>query len=550
MEAAQEHPPQGIVPALPKLEGAISERFLCRNSFIAFIAHVAPWFIIEEIHLLIADALERMIDGKYDRLMVFMPPRSGKTQLISQFFPAWYLGRNPEDKVLQVSYAAELASDNGRWVRDMVRDPIYQGIFPNVELRPDVKAAGRWMIRHGQKDKPEGIYYAAGVTGGIAGRGWNLGIIDDPLSEQDAISDIARQHVRSWYAPGFYTRRQPERNMAVLMSTRWAADDLPAHLLDMQKEPGADKWHVLEIPAILTKRSANQLRKWSKKAHFWDEIRARERKKDDDNAILVPEKPIAYRENDSYAPRRWPLKQLLRTKANMTPRAWSALYQQQPVEDEGHILKRASWRKWTGDPPECFEIVAYYDTAIEEDEEADFSARTTWGLFEHMGLTNVILIEAWHDRVALSQEHSEEKEPGLLDLMVDHAIRFDVDRVMIEKRASGSWLVKEARRRRVPARPWLPPRALGPRNKGKVPRAHFASIALDGGCVWYVDRLWAHEVIDECANVPFGAHDDLADTVTMALIDLRERWKLELKGFDEPDDDEDEDDLQPVRAYG
>jgi hypothetical protein len=208
--------------------------------------------------------------------MIFEPPRTGKTQLISKFFPAWYIGKHPSDQIMQVSYKAELSTDHGRAVRDTLTDPIYQQIFPGIGLRPDAKAAGRWMIKPGTQGKKAGEYYAAGVTGGIAGRGWNLGIIDDPLSEQDAASDVAREYVRNWYGPGFYTRRQPERNAAVIMSTRWAADDLPGHLLSLQdNDPMADRWRVVEVPAVLTQKSAERLNLYTDMAHFYDCIRLR-----------------------------------------------------------------------------------------------------------------------------------------------------------------------------------------------------------------------------------------------------------------------------------
>ena len=518
-----------------------AERRLCRTSLIDFIVAVAPWFVVEEVHLQLTEELEAVERGEIDRLMIFEAPRTGKSQVISRFFPAWYVGKRPQDQILQTTHTAELSVDHGRAVRDLIDDEAYQRIFPGVSLRADVRGAGHWMIEHGLSGQKQGEYYAAGVGGRIAGRGWNLGIIDDPLSEQD-ISELARANVRKWYGPGFYTRRQPERNAVILMTTRWAADDLPGYLLDLEKsDPNSDRWRVVEVPAILTDEAAATLNRYSSVAAFYDKIRARDGK----TSILVPDNPIVYKAGDSFAPRRWPLKELVRAKSTMTTRDWSAIYLQRPVAEEGHILKRADWRKWkSSEPPECFEIIACYDTAFEEDEEADYSARTTWGLFEHADLTNVILLETWKDRL--------DSKP-LINEMVRHAKEYDVDRVLIEKRASGSWLIKEARRHRLPARGWLPPMR-GNRNKGKVPRAKMASFALESGAVWHMDRQWAEEVIDECAEVPFGKHDDVADTVTMALIDLRERWKLEIKGVDdfEPEDDEDDADtvLNKRRAYG
>lgn len=510
-----------------------AERLLCQRSFIDFVHLVRPWFIIEEVHCLIASELEALERGEFDRLMIFLSPRGSKSEMISKLFPSWWIGRHPSDKIMQVSYKENLATDFGREVRDMLTDPAYQTVFPGIGLRADVKAAGKWMVTHNLKDEQQGEYYASGVTGGIAGRGWNLGIIDDPLSEQDAVSDLAREGVRNWYGPGFYSRRQPGRNAVALMTTRWAADDLPGHLLDLQEsDPHADRWRVIEIPAVLSDDAAAKLNRFTDIGEFYDNVRRRSGIK---TTFWIPETRITYKAGDSYAPRRWPLKELQRQRGQMTERAWSALYQQRPVAEEGHIMKRDCWQKWPKkDPPEVFEIIACYDSAFEEDEEADYTARTTWGLFEHMGLTSAILIEAWQDRV---------DSATLLDEMERHTKEYDLDRLLIEKRASGHWLVKEARKRALPARPWLPPMR-GSRNKGKVPRAHAASFVLESGAVWYMDRRWAEQVINQCAEVPFGAHDDWADTCTMALIHLRERWKVELRGVD--DQDEEEEDFEPV----
>lgn len=514
------------------------ERELARCSLIDFIAQTAPWFVIEEIHCHIADELEQMVAGEFDRLMIFMPPRAGKSQTISRFFPAWYIGQHPRDQILQTTHTAELAIDHGRAVRDMIADPAYQQLFPGIKLRGDMKAAGHWAVEHDASGQRQGEYYAAGVGGAIAGRGWNLGIVDDPLSEQDKDSDIARKRARDWWGPGFYTRRQPERNMIVLMSTRWATDDLPGHLLDQAANHGADQWRICEIPALLTERAAKKLNLFTGRAVKYDQIRRRE----GDQTFRVPARQLSYSEGQSYAPRRWRKAELERSRDNMPERDWQALYLQNPSQEEGNILKRSCWRKWPHNtPPECYEVIAYYDTAMEEDEQADFTARTTWGLFDFQGLTHVILLEAWQGRVPASRDRSDPDGPGLIEIMEDHHREYEPDRIKVEKRATGSWIVREARKRRLPARTWLPPRALGPRSKGKTARAYFASIALEGGAVWYFDRRWAEMVISQCAAVPFGDFDDIADTCTMALIDLRERWRLELRGVDDQEEDEEDD---------
>lgn len=494
-------------------------RRLARLSFIQFIRCVAPWFIVEEAHLLIAEKLEALAEGRIDRLMIFMPPRTGKSLMVSVFFPAWYLGRFTDRKVMQVSYKTELAVGFGRQVRNMIRDPDYQSIFPGVGLVPDNKAAGRWAIHdeNATDRKRQGEYFAVGIESGIAGKGFNLGIIDDPLSEQDAISKVTKDRIWEWYGPGFYTRRQPDHNGIVVMSTRWANDDLPGRLLAAAKDNAddeyADKWEVLKIPAVIGKAEARRLNSVN------------------DNALLknplYPERQV-YEKGGSFAPRRWPTKELLRQKGNMRNRAWVALYQQEPVEDDGNILRRSCWRRWPGkEPPECEYLIQVYDTAFEETEENDFSARTTWGVFEHSDTGDprdlqhhVILLERMRERLSFPLLRDEAKAA-----YKEHR----PDRVIIEKRASGHSLIQELRRAEVPIYPF------NPRNKSKLARAHVASNVLEQGAVWYMPRNWADDVIDECAQFPFGEHDDITDTCVMAWIFLRRMFWLDLR--DDPVDD-------------
>src|SRR5215471_6949483 len=151
-------------------------RRLARASFVDYLRVVAPWIIVEEIHLMIASKLDDLASGRTQRLMIFMPPRSGKSLLGSVYFPSWYLGLYPTRKVMQVSYAEDLAVKFGRQVRDLLKDPDFQSIFPGVSLRSDVKAAGHWQVLSAELEdaKQSGEYYAAGIGTGIAGKGWHL----------------------------------------------------------------------------------------------------------------------------------------------------------------------------------------------------------------------------------------------------------------------------------------------------------------------------------------------------------------------------------------
>jgi hypothetical protein len=173
-----------------------------------------------------------------------MPPRHTKSEFASIYFPAWMIGKYPNLKIMQVSHNAELSSRFGSKVRNLMEQREYKNIFGDVKLREDSKAKGRWETNHG------GEYFAAGVGGSITGRGADLLIIDDPHTEQDAMSESAMERAYDWYVSGPRQRLQPGGSIVVVM-TRWAEDDLTGRLIKAQKEPRADKWNVISFPAIL-----------------------------------------------------------------------------------------------------------------------------------------------------------------------------------------------------------------------------------------------------------------------------------------------------------
>lgn len=530
------------------IDWAMLRRVLCRESLIAYIKAVAPWFVVEEIHCILAAHLEAVAAGDIDRFMTFMFPRSGKSTTASIFFPSWYAGKLPSDKIMQVGYKVELSRGFSLDVRELMRLPEYQWIFPGVQLAKDAKAAGKWRVEEitseahklSKQRTQQGQYNAAGTTSGIAGTGFNLGVVDDPSSEQDKDSKLAKDRVWNWWGPGFYTRRQPERNAIVLMTTRWAKDDLAGHLLE-QKHHGADVWTVLNIPAILDKDSAKRVYTVAKEYGQIEDLKD-------------------LKAGDSAAPRRWSLKELERSRAQLTQRDWQALYMGNPSEEEGHILKKKYWRLWPkAQPPECVFIFQMYDTAMEAKESNDYSARTTWGVFEHKEhegerpTFNMILLDRWQERLEtpelkrqiviahfggkkakeiLSRWYPNDKEE--IAKIDDHAQGFQSDRILIENKGGAIGLIQELRKLRdptIPVWPWKLPRGLSG-ELGKFARAKLASLVFEQGAVWYMDRTWASEVIDACASCHFDgsdSHDDLQDTVTSAAIYVRHTYRVELK---------------------
>jgi hypothetical protein len=273
-------------------------------------------------------------EGK-DRVCVNMPPRHGKSQLASVMFPAWFLGRNPDKKVMMVSHTTDLAVTVGRKVRNLIATPEYQSVFPNVQLAVDSKSAGRWDTNQG------GEYYACGVGSSIAGRGAHLLIIDDPHSEQDVLNGNfgVFEKAYEWFTYGARTRLMPNGRVAIIQ-TRWHLDDLTGRVTrDMTQNDQADQYEVVEFPAILEV-----------------EVEKPDPQDPDTPTIQVIEKPL------------WPefftLRALLQTKASMPLFQWNAQYQQKPTAEEAAIIKREWWREWPQeDPPHCEYIIMALDAA-------------------------------------------------------------------------------------------------------------------------------------------------------------------------------------------
>lgn len=482
------------------------------SRFLDYVAQVCPFFIFEEIHVLIARRFEQLKAGKIDRLMISMPPRAGKSLLASELLPAWWMGHYPTDKILHTSYASTLVEKFGRKIRNQIMDAAYQEMFPGTQIARDSRSAGQWSTSLG------GEYNAIGVGGGAAGKGGNLICVDDIVSEQDMFSKTTHDNVYEWYQSGLYSRRQPERNAFIIMMTRWRTDDLIGRLLaDSIVKSEADQWENLSVPAILDQESADLLNECSNDPHIKD--------------------PYHYTAGDSFSPRRWPLKELLRTKHTLGRKAFSSLYQQSPVIDGGNIIQTEWWKPWKEGTalPKIEYILQSYDTAYEEGQSNDFSARVTLGVFKRQSDNRMcaILLERLKERLTF---------PNLLEEALTSYKEYKPDRVIIEKAASGAPLLQELRKRGIPVTP-IPPKG------SKIARANAAAIMLEQGSVYYPDgKKWAQEVIDDCAAFPNGAHDDIPDALFHALNFIRRTFLLETPDDEEVDEDETTE-KPPTRSY-
>ena len=434
-----------------------------RDDFMSFTKAVWPEFIEGAHHRVIAQKFNDLATKKINRLIVNMPPRHTKSEFASYLLPAWMVGRNPKLKIIQATHTGELAIRFGRKAKTLIDSPDYHKIF-ETRLREDSQAAGRWETAQG------GEYFAAGVGGAITGRGADLLIIDDPHSEQDAMSSTAMESAYEWYTSGPRQRLQPGGKIVVVM-TRWSTKDLTGMLVSKQKEAKADQWHVVQFPAIL-----------------------------EDEKVPVP-----------VWPQYWKLDELEKVKATLPIGKWNAQWMQNPTSEEGAIIKREWWRKWKHDwIPDLHHVIQSYDTAFLKKETADFSAITTWGVFypDNDSGPNLLLLDSVKERLEF---------PELRRKALEQYKYWNPETVIIEGKASGMPLTYELRQMNIPVVNFTPSRG-----NDKHARVNTCAPLFESGMIWAPEQNFADDVIEECAAFPHGDHDDLVDSMTQAVMRFRQ----------------------------
>ena len=459
----------------------------CRGDFLTFVKAMWPEFIAGDHHKIIAEKFQRVADGSLKRLIINMAPRHTKSEFASNFLPAWFIGRNPNMKIIQATHTTELAVGFGRKVKNLLDREDYSEIFPEAKLSADSKASGRWDTARG------GTYYAVGVGSNLAGRGGDLVIIDDPHSEQTAMSNNGFEDAWDWYTGGPRQRLQPGGSI-ILVMTRWSQKDLTGQLIkQMNKDPKADQWEIVELPALL-----------------------------DDGEPTWPE--------------FWSQEDLEKVKASIPPAKWNAQYQQRPTGDENAIIPREWWQRWEKDNvPNLEYVIQSYDTAFSKKESADYSAITTWGVFrpeEIGGPRGLILLDSKKGRWDF---------PELKQIAWEQYNFWEPETVIIEAKASGTPLTHELRNMGIPVVNFTPSRG-----NDKVSRVHAVSPLFEAGMVFAPDESFADELIEEVAAFPNGEYDDLVDSMTQALMRYRQGNFVSIPTDDW---DVDEEKYTQVRAY-
>lgn len=416
------------------------------------------------IHLVaLADKLEAIEQGELKRLIVIIPPRHGKSELISLRFPCWYLARHPEDYIVLAGYAESIALTHSRQARDIFISSEMGRLFPDIRHRPERpgqeiiiperQAAHEWGTKQG------GSYYAVGIGGGLTGRGFNIGIIDDPVKdEEEAASQTIRDKVWDWYQKVFRTRAEPDAAIIIVM-TRWHQGDLVGRLLKQsQEDPAADQWEILHFRAMQDGQA------------LWTE--------------------------------RYPIEVLENIRSSIGGRAFESLYQGNPTVAEGQIIKR-EWWQYFRERPQFSRTIHSWDTAFKDKTKNDYSVCSVWGEAQN----GYYLLDIWRDRVEF---------PELKRVAVALYDRDMPNVVIVEDKASGQSLIQEMQRNtRIPV---LPVKV----DSNKVARANSVTPLIEAGKVFLPENAsWLFDYIEELSAFPNAEHDDQVDSTTQALSFMR-----------------------------
>lgn len=490
-----------VLPLLKVYREGLTQE-VAKDSFLDFIHHVYPDYMVGAHHKRLAKIFEEIAAGKKKRVVVNIAPRHGKSEMISYLAPAWFLGKYPHKKIIMASHTADLAVNFGRRVRNLVGSDAYKDIFPQVELQSDSKSASRWGTNF------QGEYFAIGVGGALAGRGADLFIIDDPHSEQDAKQNRADVFLPAWewFQSGPIQRLMPGGAIIVVM-TRWSKLDLTGQIINqMIKNDEADEWEIVEFPAIIEKTKEIEY-----KVVDEDGVESVEVKKEKYEAPLWPE--------------FWSIEELQSKRAVLDIRYWNAQYLQNPTSEEGALIKREWWQTWDKErPPVCEFTIMSLDAAQETNNRADYNALTTWGVFfnEETDNYNIILLNSIKERLEF---------PDLKSLVLREYKEWEPDAFIVEKKSNGAALYQEMRRMGIPLGEFTPGKG-----QDKISRVNAVSDLFRSGIVWVPDRRWAKEVVEECNDFPSGANDDLVDATTLALMRFRQGGFIRLPS-DEPEDE-------------
>jgi predicted phage terminase large subunit-like protein len=436
-----------------------------RSSLRAFTARMFPGYQTSAHILALVDALEWAEQTPGARLIVDMPPRHSKSVHVSENLPAWFLGRNPDKRVIAASHTASLAYTFSRRVRNKIASDRYP--FPGISVAGDKAAVQAWDIQGHQ-----GGYLSVGVGGAPTGQGADLIVIDDPIkSAADAESETTRESIWEWYTGTLRTRLEPGGSI-VLTATRWHEDDLTGRLLQAAEE-GGEPWRHIHMAAI-----------------------------DDDGNALWPE--------------RWPVDALEKIKSAVGSRVWQAQYQGSPTPADGGLFKDWWWQRYTS-LPKLVSLELCLDSAFKDGVANDYSVFALWG---SDGRGSSYLVNVWRAKLQypdlMRMAHtahawSRAQFPGIHISLV------------IEDKASGQSAIQTLKKPYPtvdgPTLPALPVVAFPVKaSESKTARAEGITPIVEGGRAFIPQAApWLADWLEEHQKFPNGKNDDQVDTSVIGL---------------------------------
>ena len=430
-----------------------NSRLQSRTGLIPFIDRVQPGYAYAAHHRLMIDELEQLERGEIERLMLFLPPGSAKSTYASVLFPAWFMGRNPGRSLIAVSHTADLAERFGRRVRNIVAGQEFGCVFGGG-VAADSASAGRWETTNG------GEYFAAGVGGSVTGRRADLVVIDDPVrSREDADSERTRETAWQWYLNDLLTRLKPGARQVIVM-TRWHQDDLAGRILERE----ASRWRVVKLPMI-----------------------------------AGPSDPLGRQLGQRLWP-EWFTDEMVET-AKHDARSWTALYQQEPVPEEGAYFK-VDWFGQYIDAPGELSIYGASDFAV-TDGAGDLTEHGIFGVDHN---ANIYVLDWWRGQA--SPDVWIERQ---CDMILKHRPLMWFGESGVIRRSIEPFLMRRMQERSAYCCvEWLASIS------DKSARARAIQARASMGKVWLPkNALWKADVLSQLLTFPAGRHDDAVDVFSL-----------------------------------
>jgi predicted phage terminase large subunit-like protein len=516
---------QAQISALSRQE--LARRELLSRDLIEFTKAFEPHYMAGWVHYDICYRLERfsreVIDGRSPRLMLLVPPRHGKSLLASQMFPAFHLGHRPDHEIINAGYNLDLPTRFSRRVRQILQEEEYVSVFPDTQLDKNSAAVEAWLTT------ARGGFTAAGKGGGITGKGAHVLIIDDPIKNMEEADNFdIREKLEDWYFAAAYTRLAPGGGVLII-ETMWHDDDLAGRLLNkMEFESEADKFEVIRYPAISTKYEYRH-------KDTYEITRT-------DSEVTTMTGSGQYEllrsPNEALHPERYTLEYLNRVRSNAPPRVWSALYQQNPVPEEGLFFTEDMFHMSPVMPTKAGRrYFMAWDFAISTKQRADYTVGVCLMQDEDDNLFLVDLVRFKGDSMRISNEfvsmiHRWSSIPGSsLALGVeDGQIWKSLKNMLVAQMKKESAYVSVQTMQAL---------------TDKESRARELQGRMEHGRMWFLENSpWFKDAKRELQRFPAGKHDDIVDALAWAVrlasgkkpmkpqnARKRKSWKENLKQY-------------------